>query len=372
MNAPIWPQRQRDILRGNRADALVGLGEMLAHGPEVLRLRLGLCDQPVADQPGLEPFGKDRFQRVLRGLIAAKAQFDQNHPVGGRVPRLADVGEFLAQEAEAGARQEFKGADPVAHMTARKGQQVQRRLGGGHGQQRGARGGGAGRQLQRGGGDHAQRALGPDQKVAQVVAGIVLAQAFQPVPDLAVRQHRFQPQHLIAGIAVAQRVHAARIGGQQAADPRRAFGGERKRKEPVGLGRGGVHIGKDRACLDNGGVFLGVDGPDRRHALQRQDQVRRGGHLTGDQSRAAAIGDEAHPTGIAGADDLRDLVSRPGQGDPLRRAVPFATRFLGIAGLRPADRIGGQVARKRVGKGIVSGVHGGPPMRVLTTGEPER
>ncbi len=88
-------------------------------------------------------------------------------------------------------------------------------------------------QPQGGGRDHAQRALGPDQQVAQVIAGVVLAQPFQPVQDRAIGQHRLQPQAQVARIAVAQHVHAARIGRQHAADPRRAFRGQRQREQPA-------------------------------------------------------------------------------------------------------------------------------------------
>ena len=41
---------------------------------------------------------------------------------------------------------------------------------------------------------------------------VVLAQAFQPSEDGAVGQHRLDPQHLVAGIAVAQHVEPAGVG----------------------------------------------------------------------------------------------------------------------------------------------------------------
>ena len=43
-------------------------------------------------------------------------------------------------------------------------------------------------------GDDAERAFGADEQVAQVVAGVVLAQAAQAVPDLALRRDDFQAQ----------------------------------------------------------------------------------------------------------------------------------------------------------------------------------
>ena len=40
--------------------------------------------------------------------------------------------------------------------------------------------------------DDAQGALRPNEEVAQVVAGVVLAQAAQAIPDLALRGHHLQ------------------------------------------------------------------------------------------------------------------------------------------------------------------------------------
>ena len=55
-------------------------------------------------------------------------------------------------------------------------------------------------QLQHRGGNDAQRAFGADEKLFQVVAGVVLAQRAQPVPYAPVGEHRFQPEHLVARV----------------------------------------------------------------------------------------------------------------------------------------------------------------------------
>ena len=46
----------------------------------------------------------------------------------------------------------------------------------------------------------------------QVVAGVVLAQAAQPVPHLAARKYDFEPQTKFARVAVAQDLYAAGVG----------------------------------------------------------------------------------------------------------------------------------------------------------------
>jgi hypothetical protein len=69
-------------------------------------------------------------------------------------------------------------------------------------------------QLQRRGGDDAEGAFGADEQVLEVVAGVVLAQAAQAVPDLAAGQHDLEAQRQVARVAVAQHLRAAGIGGR--------------------------------------------------------------------------------------------------------------------------------------------------------------
>jgi hypothetical protein len=93
--------------------------------------------------------------------------------------------------------------------------------------------------------------------VLEVVAGVVLAQAAQAVPDAAVGQHHFQAQRQLAGIAVAQHLHAAGIGGQVAADGGAAFGGERQREQAISLARRLLHRMQGASGLDGDGVVGG-------------------------------------------------------------------------------------------------------------------
>src|SRR3984957_20429086 len=85
-------------------------------------------------------------------------------------------------------------------------------------------------QLQRGSRHDAERPLGADEKLLEIVAAIVLAQGPQAVPDPSVGQNDFEAEHEVAGHAVAQDIEAPRIGGDIAADPRRTL-------EPKVIGR---------------------------------------------------------------------------------------------------------------------------------------
>src|SRR5262245_1426274 len=53
-------------------------------------------------------------------------------------------------------------------------------------------------------GDDAERALGAEEYLLQVVAGVVLAQAAQAVPYAAIGKHHLETEHLLARVAVAQ------------------------------------------------------------------------------------------------------------------------------------------------------------------------
>ena len=136
-------------------------------------------------------------------------------PFGERFMRVRKVAEH---QIEAGSADDFKGADAVAAGSAQVREQCDRRCriaqphaGGSHCLR-------ARKQFQHGGGNDAERAFRADEQLFQVVAGVVLAQGAQAVPDAPVRQHHFQPEHQIAHRAIAQHVDAAGIGGKIAAN----------------------------------------------------------------------------------------------------------------------------------------------------------
>ena len=88
-------------------------------------------------------------------------------------------------------------------------------------------------QLQHRRGDDAERALRADEQVLQVVAGVVLAQALEAVPDPPVGEHDLEAEHEVAGVAVAQDGRAAGIGREVAADAAGALGGEGEREQKL-------------------------------------------------------------------------------------------------------------------------------------------
>jgi hypothetical protein len=121
-----------------------------------------------------------------------------------------------------------------AEVVVRQTQQRHRVLERGHGRPGGEADLGQRVELHRRGGDDAQRAFAADHQVAQVVTGVVLAQARQAIPDVALRRHHLQPQAQVAGIAVAHHLGAAGIGAQVAADGATALGRQAQRKQETG------------------------------------------------------------------------------------------------------------------------------------------
>ena len=169
------------------------------------------------------------------------------------------------------------------------------------------------RQFQHRGGDDAERALGADEQLAQAIAGVVLAQPAQAVPDRAVGQHDLQPQHEVAGVAVAHRVVAARVHREDAADLRGAFRADRQRQQAVLFRGGGLCGFQGDAGLDVSVMSTGSRSRMRlsRAVLRISSAAVLVGHRAADHGGVAALRD--------------DGVAEAAQGAPPRK-VPASCR----------------------------------------------
>ena len=175
-----------------------------------------------------------------------------------------------------------------------------------------------------GGGYQAQRAFGADEEMLEIVAGIVLAQAAQTVPDAAVGQDNLQAKSQLAHVAVAQHLHPAGIGGQVAADGGRSFGSQRQREQPAGRRSGFLYLLQNAAGFDGHGVVVEIDGANAVHAHQAHQHLAL--RMAGRSARRCA----AHQAGIAA---LRH------DGDTSGGASSHNARhFLGILGPHHAQR----------------------------------
>ena len=199
--------------------------------PELPGLRQAFGDHGVA----YAALGQGSFKQTLELRTCMRFRFLvralEQHAKGGAVMKRHFVlGKVLDHQTQRKLTHDFKAGQAGAQVLLRQTEQ-------GHGfVHRGNSGPGGqascrqGVELERGGGDDAQRAFAADVEVAQVIAGIVFAQARQAVPDLAGGGHHFEAQAEVACIAVAQHLRAAGVGGQVAAQGAAAFCGQTERK----------------------------------------------------------------------------------------------------------------------------------------------
>ena len=198
-------------------------------------------------------------------------------------------------------------------------------------------------QLQGRGGDQPQRALGADEQLLQVVAGVVLAQAAQRGQDAAVGQHHLEPEHQVAHVAEAQHRGAAGIGRQVAADGAASFRRQRQREPEAGGGRGVLHRCQRRAGLDGDRRVGRVERAHRVHPRQRDDDGGAGGVRRGAAAQAgvAPLRHDRRAGVGAGTHDCGDLGRRRRAHDrqrpPAKASAPVG---------EPGGRIG--VVRQHV------------------------
>src|SRR5207248_84268 len=107
-------------------------------------------------------------------------------------------------------------------------------------------------------GGQGERALGADDQLGEVVAGGDLGRLAAGPDDLAGRQHRLQPEHVVPGDAVLDRTHAARVRPDIPADARAQFAGIDGVTQP-GFGGLRVEFGQRDAGLHDGHLVLGID-----------------------------------------------------------------------------------------------------------------
>ena len=187
--------------------------------------------------------------------------------------RIARARQVVAQQLDQETRHQLEAGQPAAAALARDAEEPQRSRRVGDPGDRHRLPARPRKELQHRGGDDAERPLRADEELLQVVAGIVLQQAAQPVPDFSGRQHHLQPEHEAARVAVGEHLRAAGIGGDVAADPAGALRAERQRKEHAGLRRGLLQPLQHDARLGDHGAALRVDGADLVEPLERQHDL---------------------------------------------------------------------------------------------------
>ena len=204
-------------------------GYVFAQRPQLFKLRQRLRDHRIPYPPIGQCLGQHCFQPFLGRLLAVQAaDFQQHIPGQGGVGRIRfkrqpASGDVLQHQLHRRVRDQLEGGQLGCQPILGLCQQCQCLIGRFQLHQRCHLASRLRVELQHGRRDDAQRALGADEQVTQVIAGIVLAQPVQAMPDLAVGRHYLQSQAQLAHVAVAQHLHPAGVGGQVAADGAAAF-----------------------------------------------------------------------------------------------------------------------------------------------------
>ena len=191
-------------------------------------------------------------------------------------------------------------------------------------------------------GDDAERALGPDEQAAQVVAGHVLAERPSDGDDLAGSDDGLEPGHPRAGDAVLERVRAARVRRDVAADLRLLGGAGVGREEQPALPGETAHARRRHAGVDVGAPEERLEGADAVQPFQREhDAAQR--HGAAGVARPASPRHDRDVALVAPRDDLGDLLGRARERDGV--GMPAEAAALGLV-----DEIAGRDAlRHRVG-----------------------
>ena len=185
------------------------------------------------------------------------------------------------------------------------------------------------KQLQAGSRHDAERALGADEQVTQVIAGVVFAQTRQAVEHTAIGRDDFQAQHQVARHAVMYGRETARIGRDVPADLATALRSERQRKVTPGRARGGLHFGQQATRFDDHREIVGIDVPDAVHAAQAQHDLRAlcMGCRAAAIARVATVRHHAHARFVADRQHGRHFGCRCRQRDERRVAAIQAAKI---------------------------------------------
>ena len=260
--------------------------------------------------------------------------------------------QLFAEDVDARRRQCLERGEPGAKCVLRAFEQLHRMMQRGYGGPRGHLRRRQREQLHRRRGDDAQRTFSANEKITQIVASVVLAQAAQAVPDLAIGGHHFEPETELARIAVAQHRHATGIGRQIAANRARAFRAQRQRKQPVGIARHVLQVLQNTARLHGHCVVQRVNFAHAVQPRQRQQQCPTGTvrHTGAGHAGVATLRHDRHLIGGTPAHDGGDVLGGIGQrhGNCLARPAlaPVDQEWRHIGG------VGQQAARKAALKGV--------------------
>ncbi|KAI3488765.1 hypothetical protein L1887_47106 [Cichorium endivia] len=284
------------------------LGDALSQRPQALQLCFVLGQHAVLDRALLHEVLEQHLQLLVVVVLVRAARLDEHVEGVPRLERIAHTGGgVLLHHVERRLVEELKGRQDLAavlldlakdglHRVVR----VERKNG--HVDRRGSA-----RRSDGDAGDEADSALGADEELLEVKAGVVLAQRRERVHDGAVRQHHLEAEHGAVQAAVAEEAQAAGIGSDVASDVTRALGTEVERHHVTLLANVVVEALEDAACVAYERAGHLVERADLVEAAELDDDLIEYRYTATDKTRVASLRHDGDVLRMAVLHDLGDL-----------------------------------------------------------------
>ena len=266
----------------------------------------------------LQSFGQQPLRRTV-GLQAGRLQQRVPRVLGGE--RIACARHVLQNESENDVGHDLEGGEAVARPSCARPNSASAVSGSGSADEGGGLLRRLGEELQDRGRDDAERPFRADEQVLQVVARVVLLEAPEAVPDAPVGQHHLEAERQLARVAVGQHADAAGVGGEVAADPAAALGGQAQREQPIDAVGRGLRLGQGEACFDRHGVACRVERTHAPQAGDRQQDLPVHRRLPADQAGIAGLRHHGDAVRMGKRHDCRYLLGRAGPQHDRRAAL---------------------------------------------------
>ena len=169
-------------------------------------------------------------------------------------------------------------------------------------------------------GDDAEGAFISDDQAGQVVAGVVFGHT-AGLDQEAVGHDEGRPFDVIDRHAVLERVRAARVGGDVAADRAGALARRVRRVVKAGSRERAGQPDVDHAGLDDGVAIANADLEDPLHPRQADHHAAADRERAAGQARACPSGNKRNLVPVAELDDLDDVLGRRRKDDDVRHAL---------------------------------------------------
>ena len=245
---------------------LLRFRKTLAQTPKRLPLCLARREHGIRRHAVRNGRGKRVRHNILQPRVRAACCLDQRVPRRGRGCWLACLRNVREHKLHADARDQLEGRDESAGRALHMIEELHRIRRFGHCRETRDAFDRFCEQLQHRSSDDAQRAFRADEKLLQVIAGIVLPQWAGKIEHAPVCQHDFQTKHEIAHAAVAQHIYAAGIGRDVAADRATSFGREAQWEISSRFIGRALKFGKDHAGFCRGRQAFDIHAANAVHA----------------------------------------------------------------------------------------------------------